>query len=146
MNTRWFHYLSSLSLFLACICLTPQVYAQNSTEEASEVYLDFRHRGVINTVVIAYYKDDKFYLPINELFSQLQFDNTISELTVSGKYASKQTPYSLDFQTNVARIGDKIIALTTKDYLLTDLDFYITAALFEKLFQLRFTIELRITT
>ena len=141
MNTRWFHYLSSLSLFLACICLTPQVYAQNSTEEASEVYLDFRHRGVINTVVIAYYKDDKFYLPINELFSQLQFDNTISELTVSGKYASKQTPYSLDFQTNVARIGDKIIALTTKDYLLTDLDFYITAALFEKLFQLRFTID-----
>ena len=141
MNTRWYYYLSTLGFFLAFLCSTPHLYAQNSLEEASEVYLDFRHRGVINTVIIAYYKDDKFYLPVNELFSTFEIDHKTNGLVISGKFSIDQIPYSINFQSNTIKFGNKVYPITADNYILTDLDYYLNTSLFNQVFGLNFTID-----
>lgn len=131
------------SLILLCILsFSETVVAQNDTEEDIEVYLSFRHRGVINTVIVSYYKDDTFFLPINELFELFQIDATVSGLITTGKFAQEQTLYSINLESKVISFGDTRRTLTDNDFIINDFDNYLTSETFEEVFGLRFIVDI----
>lgn len=143
MPTRWRSSLYTL-LLLIILCLgtsTEGLQAQDERDEAIEVYLDFRHRGVINSVVISYYKNDQFYLPVSELFSLFNIDHTVNGLTIGGKFGLEQTSYRINFEANLISYGNDIIDLSKDDYILKELDSYLRADLFFDAFGLDFTID-----
>lgn len=117
------------------------VKAQDNSGNDIEVYLDFRHRGVINSVVISYYKNDEFYLPISELFTLFNIDHSVNGLIIDGKFGQAQTPYSINFQANQIKFGTNTYSLTADDYLLKEIDSYIRADIFYEAFDLNFTID-----
>lgn len=131
------------SLILLCLLsFSETVVAQNDTEEDIEVYLSFRHRGVINTVIVSYYKDDTFFLPINELFELFQIDATVSGLITTGKFAQEQTLYSINLEGKVISFGNTRRPLSDNDFLIKDFDNYLTTEIFEEVFGLRFIVDL----
>lgn len=130
---------------IAILCisiLTSNIgYAQDGDDE--EVYLSFRYRGVIDNVVISFYKNDEFYLPVSELFTALNIDQQLDlqELTITGGYLANQTPYSLNLKNNTLTLGDRIINLQQEDFLIKDFDFFIRASLFNEIFKLGFFVD-----
>ena len=88
-------------IILCSICTIAEVHAQGNDDDDFEVYLSFRHRGVINAVVISYYKNDEFFLPINDLFSVFQIESNTIGLVTSGNFGVEQTPYTIDFSKQI---------------------------------------------
>ncbi|MFH5883893.1 SPOR domain-containing protein [Halalkalibaculum sp. DA3122] len=118
----------------------PPSHAQQGDTEATEVYLTFRYRGIVNVYVTSYYKDDQFYLPVSELFNALQIQHQVDQgtLTVSGSYLG-ETEFELNFQQQVARAGDTEMELRADDFIIPGIDYFVTPAVFEELFGLTFT-------
>jgi len=116
------------------------IYAQESSEE-TEVYIDFQYQGVINSVVISYYKNDVFYLPITELFNLSKIQNSKDNNIIKGKFSVDQTPYSIDLAKQTITFGDKKISLVQDDYLIKEFDDYLTPEIFSKAFGLHFSID-----
>ncbi|MDZ7807193.1 MAG: SPOR domain-containing protein [Gracilimonas sp.] len=121
--------------------ITGSLSAQSNNTEEIEVYLDFRHRGVINSVIISYYKNDEFYLPVSELFSLFNIDHTVNGLVIDGRFGIEQIPYRINFQSGEIRFGDERTEITAEDYILREIDSYLRADLFYEAFGLDFTID-----
>ncbi|MAO64503.1 MAG: hypothetical protein CL666_05845 [Balneola sp.] len=121
--------------------VTNSVQGQDDNNDDVEVYLDFRHRGIVSTVVISYYKDDQFYLPITELFSLFSLDYEVNGMIISGDFGVEQTPYTIDFKKNIIKFGDQTTTLTPNDYLIKELDSYLRSDLFYEVFDLDFSID-----
>lgn len=119
--------------------LASVAHAQQN-DEGTEVYLTFQYRGVVSNYVTAYYKDDQFYLPVSELFSLLQINHTVDQgtLSISGVYLG-ETAYQIDFNKQVARAGETEIRLQADDFLIKEIDYFLTSQTFNKLFGLTFT-------
>jgi len=130
-----------LFITLCSICTIAEVHAQSNEDEDFEVYLSFRHRGVINDVVISYYKNDEFFLPLNDLFSIFQIESNTIGLITSGKFGVEQIPYSVDFSNQKIIFGSKQYLISRDDYLIKDLDNYIPPRLFLDIFGLDFSID-----
>ncbi|WP_428234803.1 SPOR domain-containing protein [Gracilimonas sp.] len=139
---HWLKIILTLNIVALCLFLKPDnSHAQGNNNDEIEVYLEFRHRGIIGSVVISYYKNDQFYLPVSELFSLFDIDHTVNGLSVNGKFGIKQTPYHIDLRANQIKFGDKIIQLTVDDYLIKEIDSYLRADIFYEAFGLDFTID-----
>lgn len=133
-----------LHFFLIILCslgTVSTVHAQNNEEEDFEVYLSFRHRGVINAVVVSYYKNDEFFLPVNDLFSVFQIESNTIGLVTSGKFGVEQIPYNIDFSKQLITFGNKKYPITQDDFLIKDLDNYIPPRLFLDIFGLDFAVD-----
>jgi hypothetical protein len=139
---RWQQSIITIFLFVLCFGgFQHTLLAQNDSGDEFEVYLDFRHRGVINSVVISYYKNDEFFLPVSELFSLFNIDHSVNGLVIDGQFGLEQIPYRINFQTNEIRFGDQTLQISTEDYILKELDSYIRAEVFYETFGLDFTID-----
>lgn len=141
--THWYtsKLIHSLVIILCCLFSSTIVNGQNSDDEDFEVYLSFRHRGIINTVIISYYKNDEFYLPVNDIFSKFQIETEISGIRTSGRFGVDQTPYSIDLTDQVIRFGDERYTLTKEEFLIKDLDNYMPARIFNEVFGLNFEVD-----
>lgn len=106
------------------------------------MYLDFRYRGVLNTVVITYYDGEQFYLPMLELFNILELQSNVDGLEISGKFGFEQISYTIDFTRQLANFNGSDYPLTSSDYYLTDLDFHFTPAFFRSVFGLEFSVDI----
>lgn len=130
-----------IPLFLAPVESTAQVI---NDDEAIELYPSFRHRSVINTVIVSYYKNDDFYLPMGELFRLLKINYQPyinGQIILKGKYLEEQTPYEINLTTFTASFGKKEFTLTQDDFLIGDLDYYFKPEIFKTLFDLDFAID-----
>ncbi len=137
----WFKIAKGLCFILLCVLLTqPEAIAQNTSDE-TEVYLEFRHRGIINSVIISYYKDDIFFLPVNEIFDLLDIENNQDGLTISGDFSLEQTPYEINLQDNFIRFGDNRYQISSEDYLIKEIDYYLRPGLFLEIFELEFMVD-----
>ncbi|MGN8226830.1 hypothetical protein [Gracilimonas sp. BCB1] len=139
---HWLKTILTLNIIVLCFFLNPNnSNAQGNNNDEIEVYLEFRHRGIIGSVVISYYKNDQFYLPISEVFSLFDIDHTVNGLSLNGKFGIEQTPYHIDLRANQIKFGDKSIQLTADDYLIKEIDSYLRADIFYRAFGLDFTID-----
>lgn len=100
-----------------------------------EVFLQFRHAGVVNSYLSTIYFNDQFYISIGDLFSSLQIDHTIESGNniVQGIYPPKRQ-FSIQFQEQIARIGNRRVNFTADDYVLTDFGYYIRIEILYELF------------
>ena len=96
-----------LSLLLGLLFPVNSV-AQVDEDDSFEVYLAFRHRGVINSIVTSYYLDDVFYLPVNGLFSTLDFEANVNGLVVQGNFGLDQIPYRIDLENYTITFAQKV--------------------------------------
>lgn len=135
-----------LFLFLWTGVCTPS-YGQNETssDEYQEVYLSFRYRGIINSVVVAYYDPDSqsFYLPVTDLLNQLKINHQVDVggLTVSGWFQDPDYKYRIDLRSNIARYRDREVRFEASDQLIREMDFFLKPAILDQLFGLNFTID-----
>lgn len=141
---QWKALILTLNIVVLCSLLVPtNSFAQDSNNDEIEVYLEFRHRGIIGTVVVSYYKDNEFYLPISELFSLFKIDHAVNGLIVEGRFGLEQTPYQIDLRKGLGKItfGEKKIQLSSEDFLIKEIDSYLRADIFYEAFGLDFTID-----
>jgi len=128
-----------------------KVNAVDSTKSLpQQVYLTFQYEGGVNTVVLAYYWNKKFYLPVNSLFGILRINHSydLSRKTISGYYLDKSNHYKIDLQNQTAISGSRRIEIQHNDYLIKKLDYYLSPDLYKELFDLNFTVnfnKLRLT-
>lgn len=111
-------------------------------EDFFEVYLDFKHRGVINNVVISYYDGEQFFLPLVELFNLFQIEANVNGLVISGRYSIEQTPYSIDLSRPSISFNGKTYELTSDQYYITELDYHFPPKLFSEIFGLNFSVDI----
>ncbi len=141
-------YLTIFFLFLpgSLLLFFSPASAQNPTRtKARQVYLTFRYKGAVNSVITAYYKDGQFYLPVITLFEQLGIDYqyNAASLSVSGFYLNVGTQYRLHFlsENHYAAFEGERYKLPFKSFLVKKLDFYLLPAKFEQIFGLNFAVN-----
>ena len=142
------HFLKTgFVLLIASILLSPSAQAQQVPSAApEEVFLLFRYQqGNVNEIVIAQYWNGIIYLPLGDLFRLLQINYAVdSGMTrITGFYLTQQRQYELDIKKLLARIDNKVLVLREGEISKTDLEIYTLPSVFEKIFGLRFTVDLR---
>lgn len=149
MNNDSINTYRYLLIFLFCLCLafkSSSVSAQDTSDDEFEVYLSFQHRGIINSVVTSYYKNDTFYLPIADLFRLFNIEANVDGLNISGDFSVSQTPYIIDFERQKILFGDFEYEITIDDYILKELDSFLKVDKIVEIFDLKFSIDFNTLT
>ncbi|MCF7824533.1 MAG: hypothetical protein K9N35_10230 [Candidatus Marinimicrobia bacterium] len=112
--------------------------------EEEEVYLSFRYKGVIDEIVVAYYKNGEFYFPLTEIFDYcyINYNLDATSLSIYGYFLNEGNPYLIELSSRKATIKNKEVNFTANDYLVKELDYYITAELLKSIFELDLQINL----
>ena len=131
--------IAHLVFLSVSLSLVDSAEAQTADDE---VFLQFRHQGVVNTYVSALYSQDKFYLSISDLFESLQIDHSIDQgsLTVTGNFLGKGN-YTLNFDSRRARFLDQELTLTADDFVITEFGYYLDPEIYYELFEMEFIID-----
>jgi len=140
--TRWLRIknIFLLATVWVLFVLPLPAQGQQSQSSATEVYLTFQYRGVVNKYVTAYYKNQQFYLPVNELFNVLQINHEVDQgnLVISGSYLGKKD-YSINFKNQTAQTSDTQIDLQASDFIIKEIDYFVRPEVFKTLFGLSFS-------
>ncbi len=133
-------------LLLAALLSAAEDFASanlSAYQPEEEVFLSFRYRGGVNTVVIAYKKGETYYLPVTELFGLLAINYKINpvNMSISGFYIEKKRQYRLGFQDRIALIGERELNFTASDFLIKETDIYMTPLIFKAIFNLDFSVD-----
>ncbi|NQV38732.1 MAG: hypothetical protein HQ509_12105 [Candidatus Marinimicrobia bacterium] len=117
---------------------------QSDSDEEQEIYLSFRYQGGVNTVVIAYMKGENYYIPISQVFSLLKINHTINNntLAISGYYINENNIYRIGLKSRVMQLGLKRWEISSNDFLIKELDYYINTKTLEQIFNLQFTVDI----
>jgi len=131
------------SLFLTFLCLFLQFPAFSSPPD-EEVVLSFSHPAIGQYYINTVYSNQTVYLPAMELFNLLYvpIGKGSSGHLLQGTWLNRDNPWLININTLQATIGKERFALTTDDFRLGDLDLYLSPALFERIFGLRFTVNM----
>lgn len=137
---RFFLYLAVTNILFGA----SQLQGDTVQETEEEVYLSFRYQGVIDAIVVAYYDNEDFYLPLTDLFDlfALNYELNTANLSVSGYYLKEDTKYILNFKKQFAQISDESYPLPANEYKVKEVDFYITPSVFKNIFGLNLSIDL----
>lgn len=140
-----------VSLFVILLLVAPSAIQADSKENNNEtpsrpqeVFLSFSYRNLFNSVIIAYYEDGQFYLPVSELLSLLKIPHNVSLAPpiITGSYLEPENSFRFNFTEYEASItGKGLFNFTASEMLIMELDFYITPEAFSRVFDLFFTIN-----
>ncbi len=131
--------ISFLSILFLFASLIHKADAQGTDEE---VFLQFRHQGIVNTYISTLYHQDQFYLSIGDIFSALAIDHEIDSgtFTITGNYLGKGR-YRIDLNNQRATFLDLEFDINADQFAITDFGFYLTPEVFYKLFEMEFIID-----
>ena len=131
-------------LFIPNICFA-SVNSHKKNEEPSQIFLSFRYKYLIDNVLTVYYENNKVYLPIGQIFDLLKINNTIDikKQSISGFFLNPKTKYEINFKDLTATVGKKSYRFSKNDFMASELDYYVTADLINKLFGLTFNPNMR---
>jgi hypothetical protein len=138
VNFRCFLIPCLLTLLLTTP-LPDQAEAQGADQE---VFLHFRHQGVVKTYISAINQQDRFYYSAADLFRPLGIDLEINSgrFLLTGNYLGQGT-YAINLDTRHARFGSREITLTADDFIISELGFYLAPTVFYELFDMEFTLD-----
>ena len=116
-------------------------FAQASNDE--EVMLAFRYPA-IGGVYISSILNDKTkqtYLPVTELFNlfQIVYQPELDNFTIRGSYLNPDNPFVINLSKMQIQLGKEIFPITPDDFRIGAMDYYLSPAIFEKVFGLIFT-------
>ncbi len=135
-----------VSFFLGVLAVFPtsHLYSQSSKDE--EVMLAFRYPAIGGVYISSILNDQtkKSFLPITELFNLLQitYEPDIKNFTVRGSYLNPDNPFVINLNTLQVKLGREVFAITPDDFRIGPMDFYLSPAIFEKVFGLVFTVNI----
>lgn len=112
-------------------------------DEPEEIFLGFRYQGGVNTTIIGFTKGERIYLPIQELFRILYVNVNLDTRSnsVSGFYIQPNRRYVLDFQRYQARVGNRTYPMPADEFIVGELDTYLSLGAFKDLFGLEFSAD-----
>ncbi len=141
--------LRSIKFSIILILLySNQLLSQTQTPantEIQEVYLNFSYSlGLVNSIVTAIYVEPKVYLPVSEIFRLLKINYTFDKNsgTITGFYIDQKRKYEMNFRMRRAFVDTTHFHIESEEFYFYTLDAYITPSVFERLFRLRFRIDL----
>ena len=130
---------------LLFICLIPiSGYGQSdSIKQATpdEIFLKFNYANVIDVIIPSYFKDDKIYVPPEDILNILQIYFTRKGEKLLGFLIEKDSTYEFDFSVSKARYNKKNIILRETDFLKEKNKYYILPEIFKKLFNFDVTVN-----
>ncbi|NGP76957.1 hypothetical protein G3570_09955 [Balneolaceae bacterium YR4-1] len=110
-----------------------------------EVFLSFNYRNLFEKVIIAYYEDGKYYLPLSEIFNTLKipYEVNTSRLTMNGSYLEPENSYRFDFANYTVSLDSRgSFSYTSSQMLVKEMDFYVELEVLSEVFNLNFTVDL----
>ena len=134
-------HIAAISLILASDLLISGAFLYCQDEET---VLLFYCRATGHHYISAIYSGGSFYLPVSELFSLLYLyhETDRSGNSVEGKWYKPEMTWKLDLGSNEAQIGKNRILFSAEDVRLGLNDIYLNPELFEKFFNMRFTVNM----
>ncbi|MEI7727629.1 MAG: hypothetical protein WCK09_21150, partial [Bacteroidota bacterium] len=121
-----------------------QAFPQFSGDE--EVMMAFRYPAVGSYYISSILNDQtkQTYLPVTELFNlfQIVYQPDIKNFTIKGNYLSPANPFIINLSAMEIQLGGKVFPITPDDFRIGEMDFYLTPAIFEKVFSLIFTVNI----
>lgn len=109
-----------------------------------EVYLSLRYQGILDEILVAYYDGTTFYLPLIELFDifAVNYEANPSEFSVKGFFLDEDNRYSLDFLDYSASVGENNFQLDANDFLLKEIDYFVSPKLLNEVFDLGVEVDI----
>jgi cell division protein FtsN len=109
-----------------------------------EIVLTFSHPAVGQFYISAVYSNNSVYLPAMELFNLLyiNYEKGSGGKSLQGTWLTNDNKWEINTNTFRASSGNNNFALTADDFRVGELDLYLSPALFEKMFGLKFTINM----
>ncbi len=136
-------FLFVLSLIFPVTC----VFSQAADEE---VMLAFRHPAIGGYYIPCLLNDqaNQVYLPVIELFNifQINYEPDIKNFTIRGNYLKPNNPYVINLNLLQIQLGREVFPITPEDFKIGATDYYLSPALFEKVFGLSFTANINYLT
>ena len=116
---------------------------ESEADKPEEVYFNFNYEAVVSAVITSYMYKGILYLPIEELFTNLQIPNSLDASTniFSGNYLNN-LKYEVNFNTRTAKLGDKEVSFHDKEVLKVGRNFYVLPSVFEKIFDIKFIADM----
>jgi hypothetical protein len=134
----------SVCMFFATALKLFFQFATLSAQGDEEVVLSFNHPAIGQYYISAVYSDNSFYLPSMELFNLLyvHYEKGSTGQSLQGTWTGADITWEINANTLKASIGKEHFDLTTGDFRIGELELYLSPALFERMFGLRFTINM----
>jgi hypothetical protein len=133
-------------IIILTFLLIQQFISVAQTLQYEQVLLTLRHKavGYIYVNSLYDYQNDRAYLPVNELFSLLEIDHhsDVRNFTVSGNFITPDKPYTLNLQTMQVSMGNSSYSLTPEDFVIGEMDYFLSPAAYERIFGLIFIINI----
>ena len=131
----------TLLLAAALLLFRAAAHAANDDEE---VVLSFNHPAVGQYYINAVYSGKTVYLPAMELFNLLyvHYEKGSSGQSLQGTWLRPDNAWQINLNSLQASMGKERITLTASDFRLGELDLYLSPDLFERMFGLKFTVNL----
>ncbi len=117
-------------------------------EEDEEAVLLFSYKRTGPHYINAIYSRGSFYLPLSELFSLLclHHEFEIPQNIAKGKWYDPEMSWRLDFESYRAEAGREVFLFSSDDVRVGNADLYLKPDMFEKVFKLRFEINMSTLT
>lgn len=145
----------TLTTIVLCLLLPVGTFAYSTeyspspsevkTVPEQEVFLSFNYRNLFEKVIIAYYEDGKYYLPLSEIFSSLKipYEVNTSGLSMTGSYLEPGNGYRFDFANNTVSLDSKgTFSYNNSQMFVRELDYYVELEVLSEVFDLNFTVDL----
>ncbi|HPS62118.1 MAG TPA: SPOR domain-containing protein [Bacteroidales bacterium] len=130
--------LYGITLLFLCLPLR-----SNSQEES--VTFTFMHPAVRSVYLDVIYDNGngRVFLPVTGLFSLLEINYSVNvgNRIISGTFSHDNESYAIDLASHRISLGKEKFALGDQDFRMGESDYYLDPVLFEKVFGLKFTVD-----
>ena len=116
------------------------------TEEESvgpeEMYLNFNYAGLVSTLLTCFYDGETALIPVQQFFSSLQINNTLTGNRISGYFMYSGREYMIDLDSRVITYSGKSVEFSNKDYFVKDGEVYMSPVVLSNAFDLEIVVDL----
>jgi outer membrane protein OmpA-like peptidoglycan-associated protein len=119
---------------------------ETAKAQQEEVLLTFRYPAVGNVYIGCLYDDkaNAVFLPVMELFSLLEINYLpdIKNFTISGNFITPGNTYAINLSAMLVKLGKTTQSIAANDFRISDTEYYLSPQILEKVFGLKFTVEI----
>jgi hypothetical protein len=139
---------SGVAVLSAAVSVPSAAFWQAQDPDFELAPLDLRHAGIINTTVLAAYRDGQFYLPIGELFRLALIDHALDVRSgrVEGFFIDPDVRYELDAITGQVMVAGRHVEFDTQKFIVSEVEIYAAPEVFEGAFALEFNVRMETLT
>ena len=149
-NSRSLFRVSLFVLFFLSLCFVntagaQQQQARQDDSRQQEVFLSFNYQNLFEKVVVAYYEDGNYYLPVSQIFSNLKIPHRVDNqnLVIEGTYLDPDNRFRFDFRRyRVTLDSEGTFQYDASEMMVKELDYYVRMNVLGEVFDLNFSVDL----